>query len=227
MMCKLLEVRRSGFYDHLHRLSNTDPRQKFIESCKPFIRAVFSGSKGTYGARRMKKALLGEHQIVVSRRTISAVMAELGLYAKSPKAKCKTTITSASKVRYAPDLLRRNFSATYPGESLVGDITYIRTKGGFLYLATVIDCFSKAVAGWAIDDNMETSLITSALQMAQARITVTPGETLFHSDRGSQYSSKAFRATLERLGINQSQGRTGSAFDNAGKSSSPCSAQRL
>ena len=61
MMCKLLEVRRSGFYDYLHRLSNTDPRQKFIESCKPFIRAVFSGSKGTYGARRMKKALLGEH----------------------------------------------------------------------------------------------------------------------------------------------------------------------
>jgi len=134
----------------------------------------------------MKKALLGEHRIVVSRRTVSAVMAELGLYAKSPKAKCKTTITSASKVRYAPDLLRRNFSATYPGEALVGDITYIRTKGGFLYLATVIDCFSKAVAGWAIDDNMETSLITRALQMAQARIMVTPGETLFHSDRGSQ-----------------------------------------
>ena len=87
MMCKLLEVRRSGYYEHLHRLSTPDPRQKFIENCKPFIKAVFSGSKGTYGARRMKKALMGEHQILLSRRAISAVMAELGLYAKSPKTK--------------------------------------------------------------------------------------------------------------------------------------------
>ena len=215
MMCKLLEVSRSGFYEYRYRLSEPDPRQAFLESCKPAIKAVFTASKGTYGTRRMRKALFREHQILLSRRSVAAAMAELGLRAKSRRIRTKTTISSASNRYYAPDLLQRNFSAPSPGAVFAGDITYIRTTNGFIYLATVIDCFSKAVVGWAIDDNMKTSLIIKAVEMAQRRVPIIPGKTTFHSDRGSQYSSGAFREVLSKLGIVQSQGKTGSAFDNA------------
>ncbi len=195
MMCKLLEVSRSGFYEYRYRLSEPDPRQTLLESCKPAIKAIFAASKGTYGRRRIRKALFREHQILLSRRSAAAAMAELGLSAKSRRIRTKTTIASAANRYYAPDLLRRNFSATSPGAVFVGDITYIRTTAGFIYLATVIDCFSKAVVGWAIDDNMKTSLVIKAVEMAQRRVPIIPGKTIFHADRGSRANSIDCRNT--------------------------------
>ena len=167
MMCKLLEVSRSGFYEYRYRLFKPDPRQTLLKSCRPAIKAIFAASKGTYGTRRMRKALFREHQILLSRRSVAAAMAELGHSAKSRRIKTKTAIASSSDRYYAPDLLRRNFSAASPGAVFVGDITYIRTTSGFIYLATVIDCFSKAVVGWAIDDNMKTSLVIKAVSKGE------------------------------------------------------------
>jgi len=114
----------------------------------------------------------------------------------------------------AADLVNRDFSAAVPGAKMVGDITYIPTWEGWLFLATVIDCATRKVAGWAMDDNYRTPLITSAIEMA-ARNLDLPADAVFHSDRGSNYTSAEFAAVLERLEIRQSVGRTGICFDNS------------
>ena len=113
-----------------------------------------------------------------------------------------------------PDLVNRDFTADAPGRKMVGDITYIPTWEGWVYLATVIDCATRKIAGWAMDDNYRTPLITSAIEMA-ARNLGLPADAVFHSDRGSNYTSAEFAAALGRLGIRQSVGRTGICYDNA------------
>ena len=113
-----------------------------------------------------------------------------------------------------PDLVNRDFTAGKPGEKMVGDITYIPTWQGWLYLATVIDCATRKIVGWAMDDNYKTPLIIAAIQMA-ARNLDLPGGAIFHSDRGSNYTSARFGDELEKLGIRQSVGRTGICYDNA------------
>lgn len=113
-----------------------------------------------------------------------------------------------------PDLVSRDFSAAVPGATMAGDITYIPTWEGWVYLATVIDCATRKVAGWAMDDNYKTPLITAAIEMA-ARNLDGPEGAIFHSDRGSNYTSGEFAAALERVGIRQSAGRTGICFDNS------------
>lgn len=130
------------------------------------------------------------------------------------RSKRRTTI-SATDVTFPSDLLVRDFSAPAPGAKLVGDITYMRTTSGWLYLATVIDCCCKEVVGWAIQPHMKASLVVEALEMASRRVRITPGETVFHSDRGSQYLSGKFQRALTQLNIRQSVGRTGTALDNA------------
>ena len=110
--------------------------------------------------------------------------------------------------------MNRDFTAETPGAKMVGDITYIPTWEGWLFLATVIDCATRKVAGWAMDDNYRTPLITAAIEMA-ARNLDLPADAVFHSDRGSNYTSAEFAAVLERLGIRQSVGRTGICFDNS------------
>ena len=113
-----------------------------------------------------------------------------------------------------PDLVDRDFTADAPGEKMVGDITYIPTWEGWLYLATVIDCHTKMVIGYAMDDNYKTPLIIDAVRMAARNVTLADG-AIFHSDRGSNYTSEAFAGALTDLGIRQSVGRTGICYDNA------------
>jgi transposase InsO family protein len=113
-----------------------------------------------------------------------------------------------------PDLVNRDFTAGVPGQKMVGDITYIPTWEGWAYLATVIDCATRKVIGWAVDDNYRTPLIAKAIGMA-ARNMDLPADAVFHSDRGSNYTSAEFAGVLERLGIRQSVGRTGICYDNA------------
>jgi putative transposase len=110
--------------------------------------------------------------------------------------------------------VRRDFTATAPGEKMVGDISYIPTWEGWLYLATVIDCYTKEVIGWAMDDHYKTPLITTAIRMAARNHELQP-EAIFHSDRGSNYTSTEFADTLAALDVRQSVGRTGVCFDNA------------
>jgi transposase InsO family protein len=140
-------------------------------------------------------------------------MRELGLVACQPRP-WRPSTTVQGQAGPIPDLVRRDFSAETPGAKIVGDITYIPTWEGWLYLATAIDCATRKVIGWAMGDNYKTPLITAAIEMAARNIDL-PGDAVFHSDRGSNYISGEFAAVLERLGIRQSVGRTGICFDNS------------
>ena len=149
-------------------------------------------------------------------------MRNLGLQAAQPRAKARTTVP-AQDLDERPDLLRRDFTADEPGKKLCGDIppqaggapSYIRTWTGFVYLATVLDCCTKKVAGYAMADHMRTSLVCQAIDMAVKRCPIKKGVTIFHSDRGNQYTSQKFLDHLKSYGIRPSVGRTGVCWDNA------------
>jgi transposase InsO family protein len=138
----------------------------------------------------------------------------LGPVACQPRPWRHSLTEQAGQAGDIPDLVRRDFTAAAPGRKMVGDITYVPTWQGWLYLATVIDCATRKIVGWAMDSNYKTPLIISAVEMA-ARNLELPAGAIFHSDRGSNYTSATFAAALERLGIRQSVGRTGICYDNA------------
>ena len=140
------------------------------------------------------------------------LMRELGLVPVQPRPFRITTCPTGRAETV--DLLRRDFSADRPGIKVVGDITYIRTWQGWLYLATLIDCFNREVIGWSMADHLRTELVTDALDMAVRNHRLEP-DSIMHSDRGTQYTSAEYRATLTRLGLRHSVGRTGQCWDNA------------
>ena len=144
---------------------------------------------------------------------VRKLMRELGLVACQPRP-WRPSTTAQGAAGPIPDLVNRDFSAEKPGQKMVGDITYIATWEGWEYLATVIDCATRKVIGWAMADNYKTPLITAAIEMA-ARNVDLPAGAVFHSDRGSNYTSAEFAGVLEGLGIRQSVGRTGICYDNA------------
>jgi putative transposase len=150
---------------------------------------------------------------VAGAELVRGIMRELGLVACQPKP-WRPSTTKQGQAGPVPDLVNRDFTAEIPGQKMVGDITYISTWEGWLYLASVIDCATRKCVGWAMADNYKTPLITAAVEMA-ARNLDLPDGAIFHSDRGSNYTSAEFAAVLEGLGIRQSAGRTGICFDNA------------
>ena len=209
-MCAWLEVSKSGFYDWRSRPeSATAKRQARL---RLLIRKIFDGSDGTYGYRRIA-AQLARQGIVAGAELVRKLMRQLGLVACQPRP-WRPATTKQGQAGPIPDLVNRDFSAQVPGAKMVGDITYLPTWQGWAFLATVIDCATRKVIGWAVDGNYRTPLITAAIQMA-ARNVDLPADAIFHSDRGSNYTSAEFAAVLEELGIRQSVGRTGSCFDNA------------
>jgi len=209
-MCKWLGVSKSGFYDWRSRPESATARRRELLKIK--IKALFEANDSTYGYRRMHAALArGGEQ--AGPELVRQLMRELGLVACQP-APWRPSTTVQGAAGPIPDLVNRDFSAAAPGEKMVGDITYIPTWEGWLYLATVIDCATRKVIGWAMDDNYKTPLITAAIEMA-VRNADLPAGAIFHSDRGSNYTSAEFAAVLEGLGIRQSVGRTGICFDNA------------
>lgn len=209
-MCRMLGVSKSGFYDWRDRpISATARRREYL---KVHIAKHFELSHQTYGYRRLHAALRRQGE-QVSPELVRDLMRELGLVPCQPRP-FRPTTTVAGEVGAVPDLVDRDFTATAPGEKFVGDITYIETGEGWLYLATVIDCYSKMVAGWSMADHLRTSLVTSALDMAATTIGIASG-AIFHSDRGTQYTSGAFATALASLGMRGSVGRTGACWDNA------------
>jgi putative transposase len=210
-MCRWLHVSPSGFYEWRSRpVSATICRRAYLTS---LILSIFAESDETYGHRRVHAALArqGQH---CSLELVRALMRQLGLVPCQPRP-WRHSLTDAGPATPAiPDLVRRDFTATAPGEKLVGDITYIPTWEGWVYLATVIDCHTKAVIGWAMDDHYRTPLITAAITMAARNHRLQPG-AIFHSDRGSNYTSTEYAQVLRRLDIRQSVGRTGTCYDNA------------
>ena len=145
---------------------------------------------------------------------VRALMRELDLEPCQPRPWRHCLTESDGQAGPIPDLVNRDFTAEAPGHKMVGDITYIPTWEGWLYLATVIDCHTKAVIGWAMADNYKTPLIEAAIEMA-ARNHRLAADAIFHSDRGSNYTSSQFAKTLKRLKLRQSVGRTGICYDNA------------
>ncbi len=209
-MCKWLGVSKSGFYEWRSRPESlTAKRQGRL---KLLIKKAFEDSDGTYGYRRLALQLArwGVH---AGEELVRKLMRELGLVACQPRP-WRPVTTRQGQAGPIPDLVNRDFGAEVPGEKMVGDITYIPTWEGWLYLATVIDCATRKITGWAMDDNYRTPLIAEAIEMA-ARNLDLPAGAVFHSDRGSNYTSGEFAAVLGRLGIRQSVGRTGICYDNA------------
>lgn len=210
-MCAWLGVSTSGYYDWRSRSASATTERR--EELKLVIAKAFDDSDGTYGHRRIA-AQLARWDIQAGPELVRALMRELGLEPCQPRPwRPVTTLTGENPVAI-PDLVARDFTATTPGRKMVGDITYIRTWEGWSYLATVIDCFSKQVVGWALDAHMRTDLVTEAIRMAAANHTLEPG-AIFHSDRGAQYTSAQYRKELRALGLRQSVGRTGVCFDNS------------
>ena len=209
-MCAWLEVSKSGYYEWRSRPESAAAKRR--EELKLLIRKAFDDSDSTYGHRRVW-AQLARWGVRAGVELVRALMRQLGLVACQPRP-WRPSTTQRGQAGPIPDLVNRDFSASVPGAKMVGDITYIPTWEGWVYLATVIDCATRKVAGWAVDDNYRTPLITSAIEMAARNLSL-PDEAIFHSDRGSNYTSGEFAAVLERLGVRQSAGRTGICFDNS------------
>jgi putative transposase len=209
-MCSWLGVSKSGFYEWRSRPESVTAKRR--KELKLLIQKAFDDSDGTYGYRRIGSQL-ARWGVQAGLELVRALMRELGLVACQPRP-WRPATTQQGPAGPIPDLVNRDFSAGTPGAKIVGDITYIPTWEGWLYLATAIDCATRKVIGWAMDDNYKTPLITAAIEMA-ARNVDLPDGAIFHSDRGSNYTSGEFAAVLSRLGIRQSVGRTGICFDNS------------
>jgi putative transposase len=208
-MCRWLSVSKSGYYEWRNRPASATARRRALLKIK--ITALFESFDGTYGYRRLHAELLrGGEQ--VGEELVRQLMRELGLVACQPRPYRTTTVRGAGAP--AEDLLDRDFTAETPGTKLVGDITYIRTWEGWLYLATVIDCFNKEVIGYAMADHMRTELVTDALDMAARNHTLAEN-CVMHSDHGTQYTSAEYAEKLADLTLRQSLGRTGVCWDNA------------
>jgi transposase InsO family protein len=176
------------------------------------IKAVYNESHKTYGSPRICKALK-QQGVTCSENRVARLMRLRGLRAKKTK-RFKTTTKRDKAARAAPNLLERDFSADRPNQKWVTDITYIRTGEGWLYLAAVLDLFSRRIVGWAMSDRMTSDLTVSALKMAVQQRQVDPG-LLHHSDQGSQYTAEEYQQLLEDWGIKVSMNGAGSWYDNA------------
>ncbi|WP_433722626.1 IS3 family transposase [Nocardia sp. CA-129566] len=209
-MCQELAVSRSGYYAWCGR--GPSDRDTTDAGLIRLIRAIHVKLRGNPGVRRVHAALrVAGHR--VSRKRVWRLMRATGLRGRYPKPFRRTTIRGCKPVD-APDLLGRDFTAAAANQRWCGDITYVKTWAGWAYLATVIDLHNRAVIGWAIADHMRTGLVTDALDMAMARRR-PPAGVIFHSDRGSQYTSREFADFCRKNGVRRSLGRTGSCFDNA------------
>jgi putative transposase len=190
-MCAWLEVSTSGFHDWRTRPASATVERH--EELKLVVRHAFDESDGTYGYRRVH-AVLARRGVAAGPELVRALMRELGLVPCQPRPWRRTTLPGRDDSEI-PDLVKRDFTAAEPGRKFVGDITYIHTWEGFLFLATVIDCHTKMVVGWSMADHMRTSLIADALDMAAGNV-VLRKDCIFHSDRGSQYTSAEFQRKL-------------------------------
>ena len=210
MMCRLLLVSASGYYDWRDRSPSKRAKENAVLADK--IKTIFDEEKQRVGAKRIKKRL-NLQDICVSRHRVARIMRENGWRARAAK-KFKATTNSNHKLPVAPNLLQQNFSASKTNEKYVSDITYIWTEEGWLYLAVVMDLCSRMVVGWAMSERMSSHLVIDALQMAIWR-RKRPQGVIIHSDRGSQYCSQDYQKLLTKNGFICSMSKRGDCYDNA------------
>ncbi|QYY24519.1 MULTISPECIES: IS3 family transposase [Diaphorobacter] len=213
--CGVLEVSASGYFNWLRRRESGHggpARRHSDEALLAYMRAIHAEVKGEYGWPRMHKELLARG-IRVGKDRVRKLMQQHGIRAKT-KRKFVVTTDSRHSLPVAPDLVQRRFNPEAPNQLWSGDITYIQTDEGWLYLAAVIDLFNRQVVGWSLQPHMQASLVKDALAMAWWRRRPPPG-LIFHSDRGSQYCSHEFQDALKGWGMRSSMSRKGNCWDNA------------
>lgn len=209
-MCRELGVSRAGYYRW--RTAPASQRSSDDATLIVIMKDLHARARGNPGVRRLHAGLAAAgHR--VSRKRVWRLMRACGLQGRHPKAWKRTTVQGERPVS-APDLIGRDFTAERPNERWCGDVTYVKTWDGWAYVATVIDLYSRAIVGYAVDDHMRTSLVTDALAMAVDRRR-PPAGVIFHADRGSNYTSKEFNEFCRTNEIRRSLGRTGICYDNA------------
>jgi len=209
-LCRVLGVSRSGFHAWATRPPST--RELADRALLERVRQLHVASRRTYGAPRIYRDLKADG-VRVGRKRVERLMRKDGLSGTVKRRRGKTTIRVPG-VRVAEDLVKRDFAPPAPNQLWVSDITYLRTWQGWLYLAVVVDCYSRRVVGWALEDNLRAELVVDALEQALQRRR-PQGRLIHHSDQGSQYVSLAFGRRCRQAGIEQSIGGRGSAYDNA------------
>jgi transposase InsO family protein len=210
-MCRQFSVSKSGYYAWLLRpqASRQTANEELLEAIK---RVRASKHCSSYGSPRVHRALR-ERGLPAGRHRVARLMRLHGICAQAKRRRVKTT-DSDHQLRVADNLLDRQFTASAPNQKWLGDISYIATEEGWLYLAIVLDLFARRVVGWAMDDNMRTQLVSRALDMATETRKPPPG-LLYHSDRGSQYASDEFQGKLQKNAMICSMSRKAECWDNA------------
>ncbi len=212
-LCQVLDLNRSSYYKWLGGADARVVRRREDQVLVEQIRRIHAGSGGAYGSPRVT-AELREAGTLVNHKRVARVMRTYSIAGIRLRRRVRTTVPDPA-AQAVPDLFRRDFTATEPGRKYMGDITYLPLAGGeFLYLATVLDCFSRKVVGWSIADHMRAGLVADALRMAAATRGGLEG-AVFHSDHGAQYGSRAFADLCSGLGVIRSMGAVGSSADNA------------
>ena len=216
VQCRVLGVSVSGYHQHLARRREIARRRHLSdEVLLVHISAAYAENRGAYGWPRIWRQLRAQG-VRVGKQRVQRLMQKHGIHARGKRRFRVTTTDSRHNLPIAPNLLNRNFSPAAPNQAWVGDFTYIPTEEGWLFLAVVIDLFSRKVVGWSMRPDMQRNLVIDALQMAWFRR--NPGKLaglIFHSDRGSQYASADFSEVLNEHGITPSMSRKGDCWDNA------------
>jgi putative transposase len=211
LLCRVLEVSRSGFYAWWRRPPSA--RAAADAALAGTIAAIHAGSRGTYGVPRVHAELADARGVRCGRKRVARLMRDAGLVGCHRRRSTRTTRRDETAAP-APDLVQRAFAADAPDRLWVADITYLPTWQGFLYLAVVLDAFSRRVVGWAMGDHLRAELVVDALEMALWNRRPAAG-VVHHSDRGGQYTSLAFGRRCREAGVVPSMGSTGDCFDNA------------
>ena len=209
-MCKALKVSPSGYYDWQHRAPSARMLVNLVLT--ELIRKAHKDSDETYGMPRVR-AELRDAGHAVSRKRVAGLMRKACIRGVSRRRGFTVTTERNARQRPAPDLVNRRFHASEPDQLWVADMTYIPTWTGFLYLAVVVDAFSRKVVGWSMGEQMTADLVLAALNMALH--TRRPDSVIHHSDQGSQYTSIAFGSRCKEMGVRPSMGTVGDAYDNA------------
>jgi putative transposase len=215
VMCRVLGVSKSGFYKRLNAAPS--PRAKRSERIRATVRDIHEQSRQIYGSYKIAEVMRADDDLETAcRNTVASAMRELGLKSKVSRAfKPATTVVDPMK-QPAENRLAQDFSADAPNRKWVTDITYLPTQQGWVYLAAVLDLFSRKIVGWSIGTSLATPLVSEALRRAiESRRPDDLSRLMHHSDRGCQYTSDSYQKTLKTLGITCSMSRTGCCYDNA------------
>lgn len=214
VMCDFLKVSRSGYYDSIDRPPSK--RAERTAKIRESVGQVFAESHAIYGPAKVTEVLKQRDELETAcRNTVARAMSDLGLKSRVRKAFKPTATTADESKRPAPNVLDRDFDAERPNQKWVTDITYLPTLAGWVYLAAVVDLFSRKVVGWAVSHSLATPLVSEALRNAIESRHPKQGKLLHHSDRGSQYTSEDYQKTLKTFGIECSMSRRGECYDNA------------